>query len=68
MSDKNVNLFEAYLVNGRRSMTASQFADFVKTDRDEIKKVRFVPPVIGSEGFGRFDVELNSKHFEVAFD
>lgn len=68
MPDKNVNLFEAYLSTGRKSMTATQFADFVKTDRDEIKKVRFVPPTIGSDGFGRFDVELNSKHYEVAFD
>lgn len=68
MSDKPVNIFDAYIVNGRKSMTASQFAQLAKSDRDEIKSVRFVTPTVGSNGFGHFDVELNSKAYEVAFD
>ncbi|MCK9740002.1 hypothetical protein LT697_00390 [Pseudomonas syringae pv. syringae] len=68
MSDKSANLFEAYIASGRRSMNAFQFAEYVKTDREMIKSVKFVPPSIGSEGFGRFDVELSSKHYEVVFD
>ncbi|CAB5577642.1 Uncharacterised protein [Pseudomonas putida] len=68
MSARNTNLFEAYISSSKRSLTADQFIDLARRDRDEIKSVKFVPPKIGSEGFGRFDVELSSTSYEVAFD
>jgi len=68
MNSKPVNIFDAYLSPGRKSLSAEQFIELARKDRDDIKSVKFVPPRIGSDGFGRFDVDISSSSYEVAFE
>ncbi|MCJ1952427.1 hypothetical protein MUB13_26585 [Pseudomonas aeruginosa] len=67
MNAKEKFTFDAIPTN-RRSFTAEEFVHLSKKERDDIKSVRFIPPKIGSEGFGSFDVELGTAWFEVCLD
>ena len=56
---------DAVLAARVREMSAEQFVQFSETHAFEIKNVRFVPPKLGSRGFGFFEVETKTPHYEV---
>lgn len=58
---------DAVLAARIREMSAEQFVQFSEAHAVEIKNVRFVPPKIGSDGFGVFEVETRTPHYEVCF-
>lgn len=60
-------IYDAYRSTSRK-LSPEGFMELSAKDRDEIKRVRFVPPKIGSHGFGHFEVETSSPHFEVSID
>ncbi|MBJ2254592.1 hypothetical protein JFT59_25715 [Pseudomonas sp. MF6784] len=68
MRSNRGNIFDAYLISGRKSVSAEEYIDIIRSDRDDVKSAKFVPPKIGSEGFGRFDIELTSSTYEVCLD
>lgn len=56
---------EGVLAPRLREMTPEQFMRFSESHADEIRGVRFVPPSIGSKGFGTFEVETKTPYYEV---
>lgn len=42
----------------RKVMEPEEFIEFVRTKRHLLKKSKFIPPRIGSSGFGKFLVEI----------
>ncbi|QMV65190.1 hypothetical protein VUJ49_09085 [Pseudomonas berkeleyensis] len=59
------DVLEAVLVTHVRQMSPEQYLEFTESHSDEVKNVRFVPPRIGSEGFGVFEVETRTPQYEV---
>lgn len=59
-------VFDAFLKPNIQQLSAEDFLQMSGRSADEIKKARFVPPKIGEQGFGFFEVETRSKRFEVA--
>lgn len=43
----------------KRTLSASQYLDDIKQRADVISQVSFIPPKIGSQGFGKFCVEYD---------
>lgn len=68
MRSNRGNIFDAYLISGKKSVSADEYIDLIRNDRDEVKSAKFIPPKIGSEGFGRFEVELSSTTYEVSLE
>lgn len=58
--------FDAFSTSSTRRLSAEEFLQFASTSADNIKKSRFVPPKVGDQGFGFFEVETKTRHFEVA--
>lgn len=50
----------AYMPVTRESLEPSEFIAMSESEKKNIKKARFVPPKIGREGYGSFDVEYIS--------
>lgn len=50
----------------RKILDASEYVVFIGKQHDNIKSSRFVPPKIGSDNFGFFEVELNLPIYEFA--
>ncbi|MBA1179564.1 hypothetical protein G7008_03520 [Pseudomonas psychrotolerans] len=67
MTAHNAAVYDAYRAPTRK-VSAEHFVEMTARSRDEIKRVRFVPPKIGSRGFGHFEVETGTPHFEVTIE
>lgn len=65
-SKRAYNNLEALSVSRVRELSAEQFVKFSEERGMEIKHVSFVPPKLGSAGFGFFKVETKTPHYEVA--
>jgi hypothetical protein len=50
-----------------KEMGPEEFIEFVQTKRHMIKASRFVPPVIGSRGLGKFIVEIQDGNSHLAY-
>lgn len=59
------DILEGIIAARIQELTADQYVRFSHEHPDNIKSVRFVPPRIGSAGFGRFRVETETPHYEV---
>lgn len=51
-------------LNLKRVVSAKEFVRIVKANRNAIEHSRFVPPKLGSSGFGRFVVSFRKIHFD----
>lgn len=58
-------VFDALKTPNIRRLSAEDYLQLSSTSVDDIKKARFIPPKIGEQGFGFFEVETRTKHFEV---
>lgn len=41
-------------------LTAADYLNYVKANSEQVKRVRFIAPTIGGNGFGKFEVDLNN--------
>ncbi len=58
------NTYSTSLISSRRMSPG----DFLKERRaGKALEAKFVPPKIGSKGFGKFEVKLSTPHYEVSF-
>ncbi|KAF0844355.1 hypothetical protein FNL37_1799 [Methylovorus glucosotrophus] len=48
-----------------KTLSPAEYITFSANSRNQIKRVKFVAPKLGSEGFGKFEVELSSPVYEM---
>jgi len=58
-------LYETYLIS-KRKLSAAEYLLKIEKNPERVREAQFVPPKIGSDSFGHFEVNLNKPIYEVS--